>query len=198
LVLRIDKLFAVDAAAREQKLDHAQRHQLRQQESAPLLDPLREALKAARNNSLPASSTARATRQKLFDNGKATSNDYNGFAWTALFDNKIDADVIKAAQQSNMLSHNASFGDMHTLACLYAGQGRTAEARDLLLKVMTVASLSEPNSEVWYALGSIYEQYGVTDAAIEAYHKVEKPEGRIYPTSTWLLAQARLKALGAS
>ena len=141
---------------------------------------------------------ARATRQKLFDNGKATSNDYNGYSWTALFDNKIDADVIKAAQQSNMLSHNANFGDMHTLACLYASQGRTTEARDLLLKAMTVANLSEPNSEIWYALGSIYEQYGVADAAIEAYHKVEKPEGRIYPTSTWLLAQARLKALGAS
>jgi tetratricopeptide (TPR) repeat protein len=139
---------------------------------------------------------ARATRQKLFDNGKATSNDYNGYAWTALFDNKIDADVIKAAQQSNMLSHNASLHDMHTLACLYASQGRTAEARDLLLKAMTAANLSEPNSEIWYALGSIYEQYGVTDAAIEAYHKVERPEGRIHPTSTWLLAQARLKALG--
>jgi tetratricopeptide (TPR) repeat protein len=141
---------------------------------------------------------ARATRQKLFDNGKATSYDYNGYAWAALFDNKIDVDVIKAAQQSNMLSHNASFNDMHTLACLYANQGRTVEARDLLLKAMTVANLSEPDSAVWYALGSIYEQYGVTDAAIEAYRRVERPEGRIYPTSTWLLAQARLKVLGAS
>jgi tetratricopeptide (TPR) repeat protein len=141
---------------------------------------------------------ARATRQKLFDNGKATSNDYNGYAWTALFDDKIDAAAIKAAQQANMLSHNASFNDMHTLACLYASQGRTAEARDLLLKAMTVKNLSEPNSEVWFALASIYEQYGVTDAAIEAYRKVEKPEGRIDPTSTWLLAQVRLKSLGAS
>jgi len=97
-----------------------------------------------------------------------------------------------------MLSHNASFNDMHTLACLYAQQGRTAEARDLLLKAMAVANLSEPNSEAWYALGSIYEQYGVTDAAIKAYRKVEKSEGRIDPTSTWLLAQSRLKQLGAS
>ena len=63
---------------------------------------------------------------------------------------------------------------------------------------MTVANLSEPNSSVWYVLASIYEQYGITDAAIEAYRKVDKPEGRIYPTSTWLLAQARLKALGIS
>jgi tetratricopeptide (TPR) repeat protein/transglutaminase-like putative cysteine protease len=141
---------------------------------------------------------ARATRQKLFDNGKAASFDYNGYAWTALFDDKIDSDVIKAAQQANLLSHNASFNEMHTLACLYASQGRTAEARDLLLKAMTVQNLSEPNSAVWYALASIYEQYGVADAAVEAYRKVERPEGRVDPSSTWLLAQARLKALGAS
>ena len=140
---------------------------------------------------------ARATLQQLFDDGKATSNDYNSFAWTALFDNKIDADVVKAAQQANMLTHNGNFNEMHTLACIYAAQGRTAEARDLLLKAMTVASLSEPDSSVWYVLGSIYDQYGVTDAAIEAYRKVEKPEVRIGPTSTGLLAQARLKALGA-
>jgi hypothetical protein len=36
----------VDAAAREQEFDHAQRHQLRKQKSAPLLESLPEALKA--------------------------------------------------------------------------------------------------------------------------------------------------------
>ena len=51
--------------ARDEKLDHAQRHQLRQQESAPLLDPLREALKAARNNSLPARATVKACNYTL-------------------------------------------------------------------------------------------------------------------------------------
>jgi tetratricopeptide (TPR) repeat protein len=140
---------------------------------------------------------SRATQQKLIDNGKATAYDYNGFAWTALFDGKIDSDVVKAAQQANMLSRNAAFSEMHTLACIYATQGRTAEARDLLLKAMITQNLTEPNSEVWFGLASIYEQYGVVDAAVEAYRKVEKPEGPVSPISTWLLAQARLKALGA-
>lgn len=138
---------------------------------------------------------ARATLQKLFDDGKAEAEDYNDYAWTALFDHKIDAAVTKAAQQSNMLSHYDSFAVLHTLACIYASQGRTAEARDLLLKAMKAQNLSEPNSEVWFALGLIYEQYGVKDAAIEAYRKVEKPEGRIPATSTWLLAQAHLTDL---
>jgi tetratricopeptide (TPR) repeat protein len=140
----------------------------------------------------------RATLQKLFDNGKATSNDYNSYGWSALFDGKIDAEVIKNAQQANLLTQNGSFNALHTLACLYAAQGRTTEARDLLLKAMAQKNLTEPDSEVWFGLASIYEQYGVADAAIEAYRKVEKPEGAIEATSTWLLAQARLKALGGN
>jgi len=32
---------------------------------------------------------------------------------------------------------------------------------------------------------------------MEAYRKVEKPEGAISPTSTYILAQAHLKILGA-
>jgi D-alanyl-D-alanine dipeptidase len=96
-----------------------------------------------------------------------------------------------------MLGQNANFGEIHTLACIYAFQGKTSEARQLLLKAMTAGNFSEPNSEIWYGFGSIYEQYGVKDAAMEAYRKVEKPEGAISPTSTYILAQAHLKILGA-
>jgi tetratricopeptide (TPR) repeat protein/transglutaminase-like putative cysteine protease len=140
----------------------------------------------------------RATEQALIDKGKATAEDYNNLAWMSLFDGKVDADSAKAAQQGTMLTKNSTFPELHTLACVYAAQGKSAEARDALLKAMTVANLSEPNSEAWYGFGSIYEKYGVNDAAIEAFKKVEKPEGRIAPTSTYVLARARLKALGAS
>ena len=140
---------------------------------------------------------ARAAEQAVIDKGKANSNDYNSIAWSALFDGKVDADITKAAQQATMLAKN-SFAELHTLACIYAFQGKSAEARDALLKAMASANLSEPNSETWYGFGSIFEQYGVNDAAIEAYKKVEKPEGRIDPTSTYVLAQSRLKALGAT
>ncbi|HEY3626757.1 MAG TPA: DUF3857 domain-containing protein [Terracidiphilus sp.] len=139
----------------------------------------------------------RATQQALIDKGKAAAGDYNNLAWMSLFDGKADADSAAAAQQGALLTKNSTFPEMHTLACVYAAQGKNAEARDALLKAMTVANLSEPNSEVWFVFGSIYEQYGVNDAAIEAFRKVEKPEGRIAPASTYVLAQARLKALGA-
>lgn len=141
---------------------------------------------------------SREATQKVIDLGKATAFDYNNLAWISLFDGKVDADALKAAQQSTMESKNSSFSELHTLACVYAVQGKLAEARDLLTKGMSLESETSPNSEVWYALASIYEQYGLRDAAVEAYKRVEKPEGYVHATSTWLLAQSRLQALGAS
>jgi tetratricopeptide (TPR) repeat protein len=140
---------------------------------------------------------ARASLQVLFDNGKAGAGDYNMYGWTSLFDNTANDDALKAARQATMLTNNATFAELHTLACLYAVHGQASEARDLLLKAMKTAELVEPNSEVWFGFGSLYEQYGVNDSAIAAYEKVEKPEGRISPSDTYVLAQARLKALKA-
>jgi transposase len=65
LLAHLDALFAIDARALEQTLSHAQRHELRQREAAPLLDTLRDGLKAARANCLPASATARAANYTL-------------------------------------------------------------------------------------------------------------------------------------
>jgi len=142
-------------------------------------------------------SAARAALQVLFDKGKAGAGDYNMYGWTSLFDNTVNDDALKAARQATMLTNNSTFAELHTLACLYAVHGQTSEARDLLLKAMKTAELVEPNSEVWFGFGSLYEQYGVNDAAIAAYEKVEKPDGRISPSDTYMLAQIRLKALKA-
>jgi hypothetical protein len=46
--------------------------------------------------------------------------------------------------------------------------------------------------------GPLGLQYGVADAAIDAFRKVEKPEGTISPTDTYVLAQAHLKGPKAS
>jgi tetratricopeptide (TPR) repeat protein len=138
---------------------------------------------------------ARATIQSLIDKGKATAADYNRLAWSALFDNKADDDTVKAARQATSLTNNTSFSELHTLACLYAAQGKTSEARDLLFKTMRGFNMDVPNESVWFAFAMLYEQYGINDAAIDAYQKVQKPEGYFGPTSTYVLAQSRLKAL---
>ena len=44
---------------------------------------------------------ARAALQQVIDDGKATSADYNGFAWIGLFDDHLDAKTMEAAQQAN-------------------------------------------------------------------------------------------------
>ena len=142
---------------------------------------------------------ARGELQEILDAGKATSEDYNSYGWLGLFDDHLDAKTIEAAQQANQLTKNANFSILHTLACLYAAEGKTTEARQLLLGAMAARNEAEPSEEIWFGLGLTYEQFGEKDAAIAAYKKVEKPEGRMdSPVATYLLAEKRLKALGAS
>lgn len=54
----------------------------------------------------------------------------------------------------------------------------------------------------WYELGLIYEQYGARVAALDACGKVEAHElddhTYIDPVSTYVLAQARIKALASA
>ena len=141
---------------------------------------------------------ARKVLQQIVDSGKATSTDYNILAWLGLFDAHVDAASIDAGQQANSLTKSSSFNIIHTLACLYAAQGKTTEARQLLLDGMAAANLAEPNSAVWLGFGYIYEQFGADGSAIAAYRKVTKPESTpIDPTDPWVLAQAHLKSLHA-
>jgi tetratricopeptide (TPR) repeat protein len=140
---------------------------------------------------------ARKILRTVLDGGQATSYDYNSYAWNALFENKVDEDAIKAGQQSTTMTHNSQFSDQHTLACLYAAQGRTTEARLVLLQAMSANNMAEPNSATWFAFGTIYEQFGALDAAIAAFRKVEKPVGPLSPVDTYVLAQDHLKALHA-
>jgi transposase len=65
IVASINRLFAIDARASAQKLDHAARHQLRQQEATPLLEGLRNEIKAALHDALPASALGKACNYTL-------------------------------------------------------------------------------------------------------------------------------------
>jgi Flp pilus assembly protein TadD len=111
----------------------------------------------------------------------------------------VGEDALKAAQHSTEVSKNSTFADLHTLACIYAAEGRTTEARQTLDQAMYAGNQPQPNSEVWFALGLIYEQYGATDAALAAYRRVQAHEfddhTYIDPEATYVLAQARIQAL---
>ena len=60
IVELMDKLFAIDARARDEKMDHAARHALRQQEAPPLLDKIHAQILALSKNVLPKSAAGEA------------------------------------------------------------------------------------------------------------------------------------------
>ena len=136
--------------------------------------------------------------QKVADQGKQDAELLNSSAWFALFTGKVqDSDISNAIKSSQLSKENPHI--VHTLACLYAETGRTKDARELLLRSMDDLNLDEPNDDYWYAFGRIAEQYGERDVAIADYRKLEKPKFALaIPTSSYTLAQMRLKAMGVT
>jgi transglutaminase-like putative cysteine protease/tetratricopeptide (TPR) repeat protein len=138
---------------------------------------------------------ARQVLKPLIEQGRAPANILNSYAWYALYLDQIDDESVEIARRSNQETRSNSYAILHTLACLYAEIGRTAEARELLLKGIDAGGLDEPDSAIWYGLGRVAEQYGDEKAALAAYQRVTLEEGEPEPISTWALAQKRLRAL---
>jgi transposase len=65
IVARIDELFAIDAEARHQGQSLEARHALRQQQSRPLLDVIRQQIEVARSTALPGGALAKACNYTL-------------------------------------------------------------------------------------------------------------------------------------
>jgi hypothetical protein len=65
IVKLMDGLFAIDAEAREQNMDHATRHALRLKKMPALLDHIRAQILAAQKDSLPKSATGKAANYAL-------------------------------------------------------------------------------------------------------------------------------------
>jgi len=140
---------------------------------------------------------ASALGRKMVDQGKQDAEILNEIAWFALFTGKVsDTDIAAAIKATQLANDNPHI--LHTLACLYAETGKTKEARDLLLRSMDDLNLDEPDDDYWYAFGRIAEQYGERQTAIADYRKLQVPKEILaVPTSSYRLAQMRLKALAA-
>jgi transposase len=61
----MDELFAIDALARSEKMDHPTRHLLRQQQASPLLEKIREHILAMGKTVLPKSAAGKAASYTL-------------------------------------------------------------------------------------------------------------------------------------
>jgi Flp pilus assembly protein TadD len=136
----------------------------------------------------------------MIESGKAEASDLNNLAWNQIFEGGSAAEeAVQTAQQGIRLSKTPSGSLLHTLACAYAEAGKSREAHDTLLQTMVAMDLEEPNGLIWYIVGRLAEQYGLSTAAVSAYRMVDEPESKLeLPLSTHTLAQRRLKGLGVT
>ena len=138
---------------------------------------------------------ARQLQKGLMDRGKANEDDLNSYAWESLsLPAGVDEESVVAARRASDLTKNSNFAILHTLACLYAAQGKPTQGREVLLKAMDSVGMDQPNDAVWLALGIIAEQYGENEAARGIYTRIEKPKIES-PGSSWEIARARMAAL---
>jgi tetratricopeptide (TPR) repeat protein len=138
---------------------------------------------------------AAAYEHQLIEAGRALPTDFNSYGWNLLFSGAAGSDVEQVVERSAQ-QNKEDAALLHTLAAIYAENGKTREARELLLKCMDLWGLDEPNTEIWYVYARIAEQYGLDTAAGDAYRRVTRPD---FPWmengSTYQLAQRRLAAL---
>ncbi|HEX3127598.1 MAG TPA: DUF3857 domain-containing protein, partial [Thermoanaerobaculia bacterium] len=106
---------------------------------------------------------AESILQRAADAGRADADVYNQMAWIQLFRGKVDDHTVELAQRAASLSGYKSYNVLHTLAALYAEQGKTAEAYRLILQALEVKG-GEPDDSDWYVFGRLAESYGLPDA----------------------------------
>ena len=154
-----------------------------------------DALRALSTNAAKAKDYASAAKyaEQIVDELSPTQNDYNNAAWFELFVGNI-THAMENARRATAEESQTSPAALHTLATIYAESGKNIEARDALLRTLDKSRRDTPDSSDWYVLGRMAENYGVRDAALAAYKRVDKKETD--GASVWELAQRRLTAMG--
>jgi len=156
-----------------------------------------DAMRALANNAIAREDYAQTQSlfKKIVEDENAGVEDFNNVAWFALFYGKVETSDIDNALKAAQLSDKKP-NELHTLGCLYAVNGRTKEAHDVLLEAMDAENRDELDSKFFLAFGLIAEQYGERDIALADYARVEKPEKSYsIPGSSYRLAQLRVQAL---
>ncbi len=106
----------------------------------------------------------------------------------------------KTAGMQQAMSNSPSPGMLHTLAAMYAEEGKSTEARETILAAMRMWGLDEPDSLSWLIFGRLAEQFGVKDEAATDYARVGDQANSVEndsnsPYSAWALAQRRLAVI---
>jgi transglutaminase-like putative cysteine protease/tetratricopeptide (TPR) repeat protein len=141
--------------------------------------------------------------QARLKQGKATVDELNTVAWAALFQSVDLGAAVRLAEEGVRMSKRRSFAVMHTLAVLYAEQGRFALALSTIKEALALEREYPVPSDAWYVFGRVAEALGFPEDARRYYERCNETE-RAYldpipiderrDHSTWQLAQRRLAA----
>jgi tetratricopeptide (TPR) repeat protein len=123
-----------------------------------------------------------------------TEGDFNQLAWIALCRGDVGDATLAAARRAVELGNRRHGSSLHTLAAVLAERDAPEEAFQILLELFEMRGEATPTSADWYVLGRIAEGYGVPEAAVAAYARVEKPRMADL-MSTWTLADRRASKL---
>jgi tetratricopeptide (TPR) repeat protein len=133
----------------------------------------------------------------IIDSGNGAARDYREAARIALFRGRVNEKAIEEAQKAAGSEGERDPQVLQILAALYAESGKPAEARETILEAIEARKDDQPESDDWYVLGRIAEEYGEKEWARAAYGRVEKPDEKASLAMTFFtLARKRLEKLG--
>ena len=136
--------------------------------------------------------------KRVTDTRKAVASDYNNEAWLTLFSPGVRLPDLEAANTANRLTQNRAAGDLHTLSAVQAERGELRDARQNLVRYLTLAGPPPNiNDAARYLMGRIAEGLGLRETATETYDAIAKPKVDT-GDDVYALAQVRLKALRSS
>lgn len=130
-----------------------------------------------------------AVYKELVDGKHPIDNDYNQYAWTALFLGYSGDDILKAAERAVQLSSRKDSSDLNTLAAVHADRGEVLTAYQVMLESTQAASAVDLRRQDWLVYGRIAQGYGLFDLARAAYDKVTPGTGYLINISSYELAK---------
>lgn len=114
---------------------------------------------------------SRELLQDLAEQPRAASADLNNLAWLRLFLGGPLAPARREAQRAVERGDQDPYPELHTLATVLAADGEPAQAIEALRKALENRSAFSPVDDL--VVGKVAEAYGLPDAALAAYRRVE-------------------------
>ncbi len=136
-----------------------------------------------------------AALRDLDEAGRAEPWMLNQLAWYLVFVDPQGEMSVEYATRSNMERSEPDPAALHTLAVALAEQGRTHEAREILVLALAQLDSADDLPPIWWhVIGRMAEEYDLRHVAIDAYRRVPEIDK---PLSTFELTARRLSGLGA-